>query len=377
MKRGFFLIIIGVFVLQSCSRVKDHFTIIGKTIGLKDSTLLYLRDAKSTSLLDNLDSTYIVNNSFKFMGSVSEPKELMIHTGYTGWEDEPPESFHYVMFLVDNSTIYLKDDIGNLTYSTFSGSKIQNDNTDYIKSVKKYLMKDDSISKVFKNLTLADSLTAKFLRKENQRNYAALNEANSIFITTHPKSLLSILNLNGLKRVFGKGKTKYLYSLLIPEIQNTSYGKSVKEYIEVPDYVKNFGDLNDLELPDLNGKLIKLSALNAKYILLEFWASWCGPCRSENPNLSRLYNTYKPRGFEIYAVSLDGKKEDWQKAVTDDNIAWITVSDLKGEDSNAATIYEVTAIPKNYLVDMKGKIIAENIRGEELANKLAEIFNKQ
>ena len=122
--------------MQSCKHNSDHFTIIGKTTGIKDSTKLYLQDSKSISMLDNMDSTYVINNSFTFRGNISEPKRLVIHTGYTGWENQPPESFHYVSFFVDNTTIYLKDEIGNLTYSTFTGSELQNDNTDLIKILK-------------------------------------------------------------------------------------------------------------------------------------------------------------------------------------------------------------------------------------------------
>jgi thiol-disulfide isomerase/thioredoxin len=379
MKRILISFLAGLLLMQSCSQVSDHFTIIGKTTGFKDSTMLYLQDSKSVSLIDNMDSTYVINNSFTFKGNVSEPKRLTIHTGYTGWEIQPPESFHYVVFFVDNKTIYLKDEIGNLTYSTFTGSELQNDNTDYINLIKEYLINIDSISKALQGLAPSDSLTYKALGKEEQWNFAAMNEAVSVFITTHPKSILSIESLNAFKNTYGKEKTKKLFSQLDPKIQNTTEGKSIMEYEEFvqPEYVKNFGDLNDIELPNLNGELIKLSSLKGKYILLEFWASWCGGCRLENPDLVKLYNTYKAKGFEIYAVSLDDKKENWQKAVLDDKITWITVSDLKGEDSKEAVIYKVTGIPKNYLVDREGKIIAQNIRGKELANKLAEIFNSQ
>jgi thiol-disulfide isomerase/thioredoxin len=379
MRETFISILFGLLLMQSCSQKSNHFTIIGKTTGFKDSTRLYLQDGKAETILDNMDSTYVINNSFTFKGRVSEPKMLSIHTGYTGWKNQPPETFHEVSFFVDNTTIYLKDETGNLKYSTFAGSELQNDNTEFIQMIKKFLIKNDSINKVSENLTLSDSIIAKSLGKEAQENSDAWNKAGLVFIKMHPKSILSVANLNSMKNVYGKDKTKQLFNLLDPKIQNTSYGKSIQEFEEYikPEYVKNFGDLNDIELPNLDGELVKLSSFKGKYILLEFWASWCGPCREENPNLLMLYNNYKSKGFEIYAVSLDDKKENWQKAVTDDNITWITVSDLNGENSKEAEIYEVTGIPKNYLIDREGKIIAENIRGEELANKLAVIFKNQ
>ena len=110
----------------------------------------------------------------------------------------------------------------------------------------------------------------------------------------------------------------------------------------------------DLELPDLNGKLIKLSSLKNKYILLEFWAGWCGSCRMENPRLQTLYNNYKKKGFEIYGVSLDSKRDGWQSAVNEDKINWMAVSDLKGFNySEAASIYNIQEVPSNYLINKK------------------------
>ena len=375
MKKILFTILIGLLQMQLFSQVNDHFTIIGKTVGFKDSTRLYLKDSKSGSLLDNMDSTYVINNSFTFKGSVSEPKQLMIHTGYTGSENESPESFHYVLFFVSNSTIYLNDEIGNLTFAKFSGSELQNDNNDLIEMYKPFLLKMDSLNSLVMKLTPSDSLTLNILQKESQKSYEAQQQANFDFIKSHPKSIISAVSLNVYKESYGKEKTKLLFNLLDPKIQNTSDGKSVQEFINLQ-YVKDFGDLVDIELPNLNGELVKLSSLKGKYILLEFWASWCGPCRGEHPGLLKVYNLYKEKGFEIYAVSLDDKKESWQDAVKDDKITWITVSDLKGSDnSKVAMIYEVTGIPKNYLIDREGKIIAQDIRGEKLTSRLKEIFS--
>ncbi|HLF35852.1 MAG TPA: TlpA disulfide reductase family protein [Cyclobacteriaceae bacterium] len=130
----------------------------------------------------------------------------------------------------------------------------------------------------------------------------------------------------------------------------------------------------EIELPDQQGNLFSLSSLRGKYVLIDFWAAWCGPCRRENPNVVKLYNKYKGPDFEILGVSLDRKKEDWIKAIQDDSLMWKHVSDLQYFNSKAARDYSIDAIPATYLIDREGKIIEKNLRGKSLEEKLAELF---
>lgn len=131
----------------------------------------------------------------------------------------------------------------------------------------------------------------------------------------------------------------------------------------------------EIELPSPSGELVKLSDLRGKYVLIDFWAAWCKPCRQENPNVVRLYNQYKDKGFEVFGVSLDRTKEDWVKAIADDQLTWTQVSDLKYFNSAAAELYQIQAIPATYMIDPDGKIIAKDLRGPSLENKLAELFD--
>lgn len=131
----------------------------------------------------------------------------------------------------------------------------------------------------------------------------------------------------------------------------------------------------DLEFESPDGKKIKLSSLRGKVVLIDFWASWCGPCRRENPAVVAAYNKFKDKGFDIYSVSLDQDKGRWVGAIAQDGLVWNShVSDLKGWQSAASAIYGVQSIPAQFLLDKEGKIIAKNLRGEELSNKLAEIL---
>jgi peroxiredoxin len=133
----------------------------------------------------------------------------------------------------------------------------------------------------------------------------------------------------------------------------------------------------EIALPDTTGQVVKLSSMKGKYVLVDFWAKWCGPCRQENPNVVKAFNKYKDKGFTVFGVSLDRTKQDWIKAINEDRLTWTHVSDLKFWQSEAAKTYNVTGIPFSLLLDPNGVIIAKNLRGKALDNKLAEIFEKK
>jgi peroxiredoxin len=133
----------------------------------------------------------------------------------------------------------------------------------------------------------------------------------------------------------------------------------------------------EIALPNPDGQVVSLSSMKGKYVLVDFWAKWCGPCRQENPNVVRVFNKYKDKGFTVFGVSLDRSKDDWLRAIKEDNLTWTHVSDLKFWQSEAAKTYSITAIPFSLLLDPNGVIIAKNLRGPALESKLAEIFDKK
>ncbi len=148
----------------------------------------------------------------------------------------------------------------------------------------------------------------------------------------------------------------------------------LRQFIQSEGALRRGQPAPDIALPDPEGKIRRLSELRGKWVLIDFWASWCRPCRMENPNVVRLYQQYHPRGFEIFGVSLDHNKEAWLQAIQADKLTWIHVSDLKGWQSAGAQLYRVSGIPYTVLVDPEGRIAAKNLRGPTLEAKLKEIF---
>jgi len=144
--------------------------------------------------------------------------------------------------------------------------------------------------------------------------------------------------------------------------------KASNEGLEIGNVAPDF----TLDTPD--GKAVSLASMRGKVVLVDFWAAWCGPCRRENPNVVKAYNTYKSKGFDVLGVSLDGEKDKWLKAIEKDKLTWTQVSDLKAWDSIVVGLYRIEGIPTNFLLDKNGKIIAKNLRGEELEQALASAF---
>ncbi|WP_051666363.1 TlpA disulfide reductase family protein [Pedobacter sp. R20-19] len=171
-----------------------------------------------------------------------------------------------------------------------------------------------------------------------------------------------------------RAKASENYHLLSEEIKNTSYGKRIKTFIDANFNTSISSNAIEFSLEDADGKWFSLKDFKRKYILLDFWASWCGPCRLENPNLIKAYNRYHSKGFTIIGLSMDSSKENWLKAVEDDGLIWKQLNDPKSVNGKTADRYGVKSLPANFLIDADGKIIARNLRGTALEEKLEELL---
>lgn len=198
------------------------------------------------------------------------------------------------------------------------------------------------------------------------------------FIREHPTSLVSAYALyRDFSYRLPPEVIKSNIQLLDPSLHNTPYVEALEKLIPTLEIVAVGKEAPDFIANDINGNAVKFSDhLGEGYLLLDFWASWCGPCRRENPNVVSAYNKYKDKGFNVFAVSLDKDKEPWLQAIDKDGLAWTNVSDLQFWESEPAKLYGVRAIPANFLIDKNGFIVAKNLKGEDLHKTLDELLNR-
>ena len=297
------------------------------------------------------------------------------------------------------STLFRLDILGKESIDLILSNTNVNLNIDNSSSEFKYTVEGSYDTDVLNNVRKIIStykydirqINQKFIKASQEKNSKLVNElrydANILkidfekflknYLRTVDNSLAVIITSDYLDI---DNNISFWDSTLIKYRDNFSYNSYFKSFEKKVNKIKSvsIGSVApELILSDTTGKDIALSSLRGKYVLLDFWAGWCGPCRMENPNILKNYLKYKDKGFEIYQVSLDRSRSDWVNAIKKDNLIWYNVSDLKYFQSEAASIYNIDRIPKGFLLDPNGVIIAKDteLRGKRLGEKLNEIFN--
>lgn len=320
-------------ILTSCNQEKkSEFSITGTTNELKNGTVLYLFDSSKEKIID---SVKVQNNKFNFSTNLqNHPIPAVLKN--------KDNSLYKRLWLENKPMIF------NAANRNFENAEILGSDSE----------------KKYENLYKAvDTLP----RKEREKLLAD-------FIKTNSDNILSSYVLSEWYISWKKERTEPLYNQFTEKNKNSIYGKEIRKYIESNQNPKIGEKYVDFESTNQYGKKNKLSETKGKLTLLEFWASWCAPCRKDNKNLNEYYKKYKPLGFEIFQVSLDNNKTQWLEAIKQDSLHWTNVSELKGWKSKEAMIYGINLLPTNYLIDENGIIINQDIRGQELEQKIKEIL---
>lgn len=363
MKRISYLFII--VILFSCSS-KPHYTIKGKIKG-SDNVTFYLqkRDAGKTV---SIDSAISRKGLFTMKGGVIEyPQMVMLVAGNTRQR---------ISFFLENSEITVNGSLDSLFKADVAGSKTQDEFRTLINSNKQLSEKYSRLAVKYQvDSRSGNTASLQVLQKQMDSLQTEMATLQKTFVKKNPASYVNPSILTSLGIEMEADEIESLINGLDPSIAALPPIKALKERATVMKSVAVGQKAPDFTLNDVNGSPLTLSSkLGSKLLLIDFWASWCEPCRQENPNVVKVYNEFHKKGFDVIGVSLDRTKDAWIKAIADDKLTWTHVSDLQYWNNAAARLYAVGSIPANFLLDETGKIIGKNLRGDDLYNKVTEVI---
>ena len=363
MKKLFVAIVaIGLF-FTSCNQ-GEHFKLTGNISGQTEGKI-YLSKVQDNELV-KIDSTQLQEGAFEFTGTVESPQRYFIQL------DGKKEA---IQFFVENSNIDIKADVEKLTEAVIVGSTEQDVYAAFQESQKSFNEKNQALYKEFMAARQAqdqakmDSIRDIAMKMEEEK--AATNKD---FIANNSTSVVAGFVSYRMMSGMELDKMEELYNSLAENVKASTYGVKMKDKIDLLKSVAIGKVAPDFTLNTPEGQPLSLSSFKGKVVVIDFWASWCGPCRRENPHMVKLYNEVHDKGVEFLGVSLDKDKDKWLKAIDDDGLVWKHMSDLKGWNSAAAKMYGINGIPATVVIDKEGKIAAKKVFGEELKAAIEKVL---
>lgn len=363
--------ILVVLLVSNIAKAQDQFKIVGSLPQAGPETMVMLSYVNSAGKSAK-DSVVIKDGKFTLIGNTSYGNKAYLSTmpvlrtpkvRYTDYKEFYLEKGDY--------NVIGKDSIAK---ATITGTQTQRDFLEYTEKTQKLLTQFQEISARFSKVYYAkvkDTVAIKAIQAEARPVHAKIQAALDSFISTHPDSYVTVDLVHDNKMaVIDLNTFEPIYAKLSKRVLSSFTGKKITDkYLKAKQFA--VGKIIDFTLPDAKGNEFKLSSLKGKYVLVDFWASWCVPCRAENPFLLKAYAELKDKNFEIVGVSLDDTRANWLRAVEADKLPWTQVSDVKGFKTDVAVRFGITAIPQNVLIDPNGKVIAKDLRGEDVNKKIA------
>lgn len=372
------LLVFCLSVSSFCTLQAQEVKIEGRLVCDRPVKLIQLK--YTTGINEISDSTTLKNGRFYFNDKLSETTNaaLIVRFELANGEKRPRVELKYFYIEPGNIEIDIKDSV---KFAKITGSKSQIAYEEFTKMLEPYTARSVQMTSVIlKNLREGNSTDS----KKHASDYQALEQEKKEkvilpYILQNPNSPIALALLRGYAGYdFEASKIEPIFESFPLSVQNSPSGLVFRKIIET---AKKTG-IGAYALPftqnDTIGKPVSLSSFKGKFVLLDFWASWCAPCRHENPNVVKAYKQFKDKNFTVLGVSLDrpDKHQSWMDAIHADGLTWTHVSDLKFWKNEVAVLYGITAVPQNFLIDPTGKIIAKNIKGEELFKKLNEVLPK-
>ncbi|HEY8954636.1 thioredoxin-like domain-containing protein [Chitinophaga sp.] len=359
------LLLVCAFI---AAQAQEEFIIEGKVSGERTPRKIFLRYwTNHVKQETHRDSALVINGSFTFKGMVNGTMYARLSTGELFDEYPLEQSF----FIEKGVTKVIWEERQR---AVFSGNKTLAENDLYELQMAPYYKKNGELAKRRYEAATDNNDTA--VARLDAVLKASLGESllkGREFFAAHPDSYVSLIYMLWYLKQFEPRDLEPLLNNLSPRLHATEEWKSMTAALAIMKKTA-VGATPDFTQNNTEGVGVPLSSLRGKYVLVDFWASWCVPCRKENPNVVKAYEKFRSRNFEIMSVSLDNNKENWLKAIEEDHLTWIHVSDLKGWKNDVAVEYGISSVPQNFLLDPNGRVIAKNLRGEELGKKLEELI---